>query len=250
MNPYLRNLNRIEVLETLACTGRCKHCSEGDHTGFSAHVDGARAAQAVAAICGAYAIESLMVFGGEPLLWPEDVCAILKAGADAGIPQREIITNGYFSKDEKRIRAVAEKLAESGLLYILLSVDAFHQETIPLEPVLYFAQCAKDAGIETKLTPAWLVSESDGNPYNVKTRQILELFTQRGFGIAAGNVIWPEGNARIYLKEYFDDTKEYKNPYEDDPEDLRAVSIEPDGTLLQGNIYQTGALEILQNYRP
>lgn len=250
MNAYLRNLNRIEVIETLACTGRCKHCSEGDHRGFTAHADGKAAAQAVADICGAFKIESLMVFGGEPLLYPDDVCTILKAGQEAGIPQREIITNGFFSKNEARIKAVAGKLAESGLLDILLSVDAFHQETIPLEPVLYFAECARSAGIRTRLTPAWLVSKSDDNLYNVKTREILDIFTKRGFDTAEGNVIWPEGNARIYLKEYFDESKEYKNPYEDDPEDLRAVSIEPDGRLLQGNIHQTGALEILENYRP
>ncbi len=250
MNVYLKNLNRIEVLETLACTGRCRHCSEGDHAGYTAHVNGEIAARAVSEIAGAYRIESLMIFGGEPLLFPSDVCRILKAGQDAGIGQREIITNGYFSKDEGRIRDVAQMLAQSGLLYILLSVDAFHQETIPLEPVLCFAKYAMDAGIRTALSPAWLVSETDGNPYNVRTREILAQFTSLGFGMAQGNVIWPEGNARIYLKEYFDESKEYVNPYEDDPEDLRAVSIESDGTLLQGNVYRENALDILENYKP
>ena len=31
MNQYLKNLNKIEFIVTYACTGRCKHCSEGDH---------------------------------------------------------------------------------------------------------------------------------------------------------------------------------------------------------------------------
>ena len=31
MNKYLKNLNKIEFVVTYACTGRCKHCSEGDH---------------------------------------------------------------------------------------------------------------------------------------------------------------------------------------------------------------------------
>lgn len=32
MNPYLENLEKIEFVVTYACTGRCRHCSEGDHT--------------------------------------------------------------------------------------------------------------------------------------------------------------------------------------------------------------------------
>ena len=104
MNAYLKNLNRIEILETLACTGRCRHCSEGDHAGYTAHLDGEAAARAVSEIAGAYTIESLMIFGGEPLLYPRDVCRILKAGREAGIAKREIITNGYFSRAGERIR--------------------------------------------------------------------------------------------------------------------------------------------------
>ena len=33
MNKYLKNLNRIEFVVTMACTGKCKHCSQGEHKG-------------------------------------------------------------------------------------------------------------------------------------------------------------------------------------------------------------------------
>ena len=250
MNEYIQHLNRIEVIETMACTGHCKHCSEGDHAGFTEHLDGKISAKVIDEICRVYKIASLMVFGGEPLLYPEDVCEIFKAGEKAGIQRRDLITNGYFSKDEKRIQEVANRLIENGLNRILLSVDAFHQETIPIEPVMAFAKCVKDTGIKTELSPAWLVSKEDNNPYNVKTREILNLFTEIGFGLGTGNIIWPEGNARIYLKDYFDLSKETVNPYEDDPGDVKSVSIEPDGKVLQGNIYQNNIIKILENYRP
>ncbi len=29
-NPYIKNLNKIEFVVTMACTGKCKHCSEED----------------------------------------------------------------------------------------------------------------------------------------------------------------------------------------------------------------------------
>lgn len=31
MNEYLKNLNRIEFVITDSCTGKCKHCSQGNH---------------------------------------------------------------------------------------------------------------------------------------------------------------------------------------------------------------------------
>ena len=164
----------------MACTGHCKHCSEGNHAGFTDHLEGRCVAKVIDAICRIYNIDSLMVFGGEPLLYPEDVCEIFKAGEKAGIRRRDLITNGYFSKDEAKIRDVADKLAESGVNRILLSVDAFHQETIPVEPVMTFATCIQSTGIMTELSPAWLVSPDDNNPYNVKTREILKLFMDIG----------------------------------------------------------------------
>ena len=248
MNDFLKNVNRIEFVVTMACTGRCKHCSEGEHIACKEHIDGDVAAQAVIDICAQYKIESLMTFGGEPLLYPEDVCRIQKAAMEAGIPKRELITNGFFSKDKNRIAEVAHMLAESGVNKVLLSVDAFHQETIPLEPVEYFADCVRAKGIAIELSPAWLVSKEDNNPYNVKTRELLSKFVEKGFAIANGNVIWFGGNAKIHLREYFDETKEVVNPYEDDPRDVRAVSFNPNGDVLNGNIYQNDIMEIFENY--
>lgn len=39
MNKYLKNLNKIEFVVTNACTGRCKHCSEGDHASCGEQID-------------------------------------------------------------------------------------------------------------------------------------------------------------------------------------------------------------------
>lgn len=249
MNEFLKNLNRIEFVVTMACTGRCKHCSEGEHIGCTGHIDGEAAAKAIVEVCQHYQIESLMTFGGEPLLFPEVVCKIHETAAKLGIPKRDLITNGYFSKDKQRIKEVVAALADSGVSRMLLSVDAFHQETIPLEPVKYFAECVKETDIVIKLSPAWLVSETDDNPYNRKTREILEELAYLDIPVGDGNVVFPSGNAVKYLGEYFDENVEYTNPYEDDPRDVRVISFSPNGDVLQGNIYQSNILDILKEYR-
>ncbi len=248
MNEYLKNLNRIEFVVTWACTGRCRHCSEGEHTLGGEPIDGDAAVRAIYEVCEHYQIESLMTFGGEPLLYPEIVCQIHKAAKKMNIQRRDLITNGFFSRDEKRIQEVVDMLAESGVGNVALSVDAFHQERIPLEPVRYFAECVQKTDMMLRTSPAWLVSKEDDNSYNVKTREILQIFTQMGIETAPGNVIFPSGNAVKYLGEYFDETKEYVSPYEEDPKDVRTISFSPNGDVLNGNIGKNSIMDVIAAY--
>ena len=249
MNPYLENLNKIEFVVTNACTGRCKHCSEGDHTACGEHIDPRVAADAVRTVAESYNIQTVMTFGGEPLLYPDTVYAVMEAAKEHNVPRRQVITNGYFSKDVGAIRCVAAQLAACGVNDLLLSVDAFHQETIPLETVLLFAEEAKKCGIPARLSPAWLVSRTDDNPYNRITRQILNRFADLEIPVGEGNVIFPEGNARIYLAEYFTDSVP-ENPYVDDPRNVRCLSFSANGDVLNGNVYRKGISEIIKNYAP
>ncbi len=249
MNVYLKNLERIEFVVTMGCTGRCIHCSEGGHAFGGEHIDGETAAKAVSEVCMHYDIKSLMTFGGEPLLYPETVCCIHRAAVLAGIGERELITNGFFSRDRARINEVAAMIAESGVNRLLLSVDAFHQETIPLETVEYFAECIRESGVPMELSPAWLVSTESDNPYNARTRELLGSFERRGFLIGRGNVIFPQGNAKKYLAEYFIGKDAPKNLYEDVPHDIRALCFDPDGTVLGGNVYKDGIMDIIEAYR-
>lgn len=234
----------------MACTGKCRHCSEGDHDGFTEHIDKTVAAEAVRKIGSHYDISTVMTFGGEPLLYPETVCAIHRTAAGLGVAKRQVITNGFFSKNIDKIKTVTSSLADSGVNALLLSVDAFHQETIPLDTVILFAECAIHSGIPIKLQPAWLVSAEDQNAYNNKTKEIIRAFEPLHIPLNQGNVIFPAGNARKYLREYFDDNAAPFSPYEEDPEDIKTISFEANGDVLNGNVYETDILEIIRAYRP
>ncbi len=250
MNPYIKNLSRIEFLITLACTGQCKHCSEGEHAARGEYIDGGTAAQVIYKLCGKFSIESMMTFGGEPLLHIDEVCKIHSAAKEMKIPKRQLITNGFFSQDKVKIKDTAAKLAQCGVNDILLSADAFHQEIIPLKPVRYFAEMVKEEGIPLRVHPAWLGQRESPNPYNQQTLEILKEFEAIGVPVSKGNIIFPCGNALKYLKDYFDEGGEYNNPYCENPVDIRSVCISPNGDLLGGNIYQMGILEIIDNYFP
>ncbi|MDR1687238.1 MAG: radical SAM protein [Clostridiales bacterium] len=251
MNQYLKNLERIEFFVTFACTGRCKHCSEGEHSNTGAFIDGEAASDMVRKVAEQYNIKSLMTFGGEPLIYPEEVYKIHIAARDTLIPNRQLITNGFFSRSNDKIKSVAAALAESGITDVLLSVDAFHQETIPVEPVADFAQALISSGIaKLWVHPAWLAGTDADNPYNNRTREILSQFTAMGIEVSSGNIISPRGNALKYLSEYFDLNAAHKSPYDQNPYDITALCVSPDGNVLGGNIYKADILSILENYSP
>ena len=248
-NEYLKNLEKIEFVVTYACTGRCKHCSEGEHEACGERINPNIAARAVRKISEKYDIKTVMAFGGEPLLYTDAVYSIMEAAKEMKVPRRQIITNGYFSKNREEVREVVNRLFECGVNDLLLSVDAFHQETVPLGAVKEFALTVKESGIPIRLQPAWLVSPTDENPYNEKTREILEEFSDFDIPIGDGNLIFPEGNAAKYLSEYFVDAIP-ENPYEEDPYDVRCVSFSPNGDVLGANAYEQDIMDIIEKYAP
>ena len=248
-NPYLENLCKIEFVVTNACTGKCKHCSEGEHPSRGERIDPAIAADAVRRIAARYDIKTVMTFGGEPLLHTDAVYAIMAAARDEGIEKRQLITNGFFTRSREKIREVAHRLRECGVNDLLLSADAFHQETIPLSVVRIFIEEILRCDIPIRLSPAWLVSEEDENLYNQKTKKILAELSALGVFAGAGNVIFPEGNAKKYLAAYFEKDSP-KNPYEEDPKDVRCISFSENGDVLGRNIYKNDIIEILESYQP
>ena len=249
MNEYLKNLEKIEFVVTYACTGKCKHCSEGEHSLRGKHIPPDSAANAVRKIASEYTIKTVMTFGGEPLLYPDTVYEIHKTATELGIAKRQVITNGYFSNDISRIREIAVRLAECGVNDVLLSADAFHQESIPFETIKIFANEAKKANLPIRIQPAWLLSKNDDNPYNLKTKEILREFYKLGIEENEGNIIFPEGNAKKYLADYFIDSVN-ENPYVENPKDVKCISFDPNGNVLNGNFYSQDIMDIIDKYTP
>ncbi len=194
-NQYLNQLTKLEFVVTYACTGKCKHCSEGEHSPCGERIDPRIASDAVRKIAAEYDIKTVMAFGGEPLLYTDAVYAIMNAACEMRVPKRQVITNGYFSKNIDRIRETVKRLAECGVNDLLLSVDAFHQETLPLDVVKRFAEEAKKCGIPIRLQPAWLVSPSEDNPYNRKTRADVPLY------IASFATVIPQPTVQAPVRE-------------------------------------------------
>jgi len=210
-----------------------------------------------------YNPKSAMTFGGEPLLYPEIVCAIHKEARNVGIPVRDVITNGFWSRKTIEIQEIAEKLVKSGVNEATISVDCFHQEFIPLEIVKKVAESLLKAGIaHISWDPCWVVSKDHDNPYNAKTKAILEQLKDLPIEDGEGNNAQPEGRAIKWLKDFLPSrTKTPKGkcgdvPYTEELDSVETMYVEPDGRIAVckdfyiGNASETGIIGIIENYDP
>jgi len=265
MNPFL-TLNRIEFPVTYRCNSRCKHCQLGPSKRAlrPAAIEAELAAQIVRDVATAYPVRSVMTWGGEPLLFPDVVCAIHAAARECGIASRDIISNIGWPREEVQFREIAVQLAESGVCGIYISVDAFHQEYIPLSVVERNVRSLAEAGIEKLVwNPCWVVSREHDNPWNRRTRAILDALVHLPAIEDPGNTVQPNGNAPVWLSEYMPPKSPFPAgtcgdlPYTGRLDQVTSISVEPDGRvsicdewMIIGNAFHKNIVEILNNYDP
>lgn len=263
LNGYLA-VRRIEFLVTYLCNGKCRHCYVSKYRpGLTEHIDELLAVDIVKKVAKEYDVESVMTFGGEPLLFPETICSIHAEATRYGIPLRQIITNGYWSNDVKRIRIIAVNLVKCGVNDIHVSVDAFHQEYVPLDIVRKAVESCVKVGIEDiALNPCWVISEDDDNIYNRRTKSILRKFRDLPVRVSSGNLLESDGLAIINLKAFLPRKKTVPAaecgdmPYTEPLDHITSISVEPDGKIAVCNDFHIGnaskidILDLLKSYNP
>ena len=156
----------------------------------------------------------------------------------------------------------AARLCACGINSFLLSVDAFHQRTIPIDRVYLFAEALKANGIEgLKLHPAWLGGRENRNPYKDETEKFLDYFAPLNLPVSKGNNVFPAGNAEKNFPDYFEkkpvdiDVPCGAAPYTERLDNIGCVSVDAGGDVIIccfpiGNIHEENIRDILERYNP
>lgn len=259
------DLQRIEFVVTYRCISHCKHCAIADDKRASEPValDPKLAASIVRSVARQHAPQSVMTFGGEPLLFLDTVCAVHAAAKASGIEQRQVITNAGWPRREAESRGLAFRLAESGVTSMAISVDCFHQEHIALHVVEQNVQALIEAGID-RLTwnPCWVIAREHDNKWNSETNAILRALAHLPVAQSEGNVVQPTGNALVWLTDWMPGRVPNPSgscgdmPYTGKLDEVDSISVQPDGSIAVcneftiGNAGQRDILEILRDYDP
>jgi len=253
------NLQRLELTLTTKCNSQCIHC-QADASPFKNEVMEVKDAYNYLAEATAVSkLESFMVFGGEPMLYPERAIAVFRRAQLLGIPKISIITNGFWGKSKETAEKLAVKLREAGLNKVNMSVDSFHLRHIPLECPQNAAQALVNAGVENiKWNVAVVESIDAENKYDRETRQLLKKLEPMGLDADIVKIM-PVGRAVKNLREFFLHTP-LDGPCEGEPiignplMSPDSICIEPSGSvdicwrLSIGNAKENPLSQIVSGY--
>jgi len=197
------NVNRLEFVLTEKCNSRCIHC-QGAHSpereGVIEIDDGLNYLEETTAVTK---LDSFMIFGGESMLYPERAIKLFQRAKELGMPEIELITNGFWGENPEKAEKLAFQLKEAGVTDILISVDAFHLPHILLDGPRNVAVASLAAGIKRV---RWNVAILEGidapNKYDRQTRRVLEVLAPLNLEVNF-NRIWPQGRAVENLKGFF-----------------------------------------------
>jgi molybdenum cofactor biosynthesis enzyme MoaA len=253
------NLRRLEFTLTTKCNSQCIHC-QADASPYKNDVmDVKDAYNHLTEATSVSDLQSFMLFGGEPMLYPEQTIAIFEKAKRLEIPKIEMITNGVWGRDKERARRWAERLKAAGLNDVNMSVDAFHGQHIPVEYPLNAAMSLLNAGIESVKWNVAVVESIDAeNEYDKKTKQILERLEPAGITANFVKII-PAGRAVENLQKFFK-REPLQGPCMSDPilgnslKNPESICIEPSGEvdvcwhLSIGNAKETSLSRIISQY--
>ncbi len=184
----LMKLKGLDILLTYKCTGRCAHCCYRAGPGRGKTMSVAEVEGYLAAVAD-QPLEWVLLFGGEPFLFPD----LLRASVALAAPLAPVLvfTNGYWAADPDTARQQLADLQQAGLDYILFSVDGFHQAHVPLERVATGIDAARELGYHTiEIDNRYLGEPDADNHFNRRNQALMaclaELCDLAGVNVTQG----------------------------------------------------------------
>jgi len=132
---------------TRRCPLRCAHCSTAS-TMTSEEPDAETLTRFVASFTAEDRPEVMMLTGGEPLLLPDLVVALVAMARRAGT-RSALLTGGFFARQSR----VAPRILDAirAVDHFSISVDAFHEREIPRADVFRILRQVLDDGVPASL---------------------------------------------------------------------------------------------------
>lgn len=116
------------------CNARCPQCGMRVTESFPRSKLSVAAVERIIDTAARRGVQAISLTGGEPMLYLEEVAALIEAAGRAGIPWVRTGTNGYFFRNSQkpgfsnRITAVADRLARTPLRNFWISIDSVFPE--------------------------------------------------------------------------------------------------------------------------
>jgi hypothetical protein len=135
------------IITNYFCTSRCGHCLYNCSPQWEKEYITPQTAEKNLRAVRSLGCRSVHIGGGEPLLRPEGLAAVLKIAEDLGVAVEYVETNSSWFKDSRSAEAFLTDLHARGLDTLLVSISPFHNEHIPFFKVKGVIEAARHAGV-------------------------------------------------------------------------------------------------------
>jgi Radical SAM superfamily len=143
----IRRLTSGGIITNYFCTSSCGHCLYNCSPQWEKrYIDADTAEKNIKAI-RSLGCRSVHIGGGEPLLRPDDLAAVLKIATELGVTVEYVETNSSWFRDDSSAEDFLAGLRNQGLHTLLVSISPFHNEHIPFYKVKGVVEAARRAGV-------------------------------------------------------------------------------------------------------
>lgn len=133
------------LLYTMRCNIACAHCSVNSGPDRRGNMDLEQACAYVDRLAEMPEIRFIDLSGGEPMLHPKDVLALVSHIKRRGKSVR-LTTNGFWAATRRRAEDTLRDLKSAGLDAVGLSLDRWHLEYLPAGLARHFVDAARTVG--------------------------------------------------------------------------------------------------------
>lgn len=170
------------LLYTMRCNIACAHCSVNSGPDRSGAMDHDTALALVDGLAAQPQIRFIDISGGEPMLHPDEIEAIIRRVKSHGKGIR-LTSNGFWASTPKRAEAMLRRLKQAGLDSVGLSLDKWHLEFLPANLARHFIDACRLVGFPPLVSCVLRGSAAEaasGNGAPLELRSLLDYYGLAG----------------------------------------------------------------------
>jgi hypothetical protein len=135
------------VITNYYCTSRCRHCLYRSSPDRPKEYIRPETARNVFEKIRSMGCRSVHLGGGEPLLEPDSLAAVLSVASRTGIGIEYVETNSSWFRDAGSAKQMLSLLGKHGLKTLMVSISPFHNEFVPFYKIEGVMEAAREGGI-------------------------------------------------------------------------------------------------------
>lgn len=140
-------LNSGGLITNYYCSSACRHCLYRCSPKWPKEYISPETARQNLETIRNLGCRGIHIGGGEPLLQPEALAAVLEVAHKTGVYVEYVETNSSWYRNHDEACTLLETLADQGLKTLLVSISPFHNEHIPFYKVKGVLEACRQTGI-------------------------------------------------------------------------------------------------------